>query len=64
MTIGPSPACLACLHFHESNGEGLTCDAFPAGIPDLILVEGNPHTKPVQGDHGIRFEPRKPKEKP
>ena len=29
------------------------CDAFPDKIPDVIWLEGDPHTKPVEGDHDI-----------
>ena len=56
--IGPEPVCMKCKHRHKENDKGFTCDAFPTGdgVPDVILVEGNPHTEPVDGDHGIRFE--------
>ena len=40
---------------HKSLGSA-TCDAFPAGIPEAIIWGKNGHTKPYQGDHGIRFE--------
>lgn len=36
----------------------MTCKAFPEGIPDTILLEGNPHDKPVEGDGGITFSAR------
>ena len=52
-----SPVCIRCKHYHD-DGEPVTCDAFPARIPDLIWLKGNKHTKPVAGDHGIRFERR------
>jgi len=56
--IGGSPVCLECKHFHADRDKpGLTCDAFPEGIPDSILIQGNDHKSPVAGDHGIRFEP-------
>ena len=56
--IGPAPVCMKCAHFRKNtDGWGLKCDAFPDGIPDSILVGGNDHTRPVKGDHGIRFEP-------
>lgn len=35
------------------------CKAFPKGIPEEIAFGDNPHTKPVEGDHGIQFEPVK-----
>jgi hypothetical protein len=42
---------------HKGNDDGLTCDAFPRGIPDTVILGGDPHTGPLPGDHGIRFEP-------
>jgi hypothetical protein len=52
--IGPVPACMKCVHFRKN----VECDAFPDRIPDAIWIKGNPHTSPVSGDHGIRFEPK------
>jgi hypothetical protein len=56
MTVDP-PACMTCRHYRPSNP--VTCDAFPTRIPEVIWLQGNPHTEPVLGDHGIRYE-RKP----
>jgi len=67
-----SKQCFACKHFlgmREVPGDedGLPpdtvacCEAFPNGIPDAI-ARGFDHTKPYKGDHGIRFEPRRPME--
>jgi len=47
--------CAYCIHKHE---DGATCEAFPDGIPDDILLMKEDHHKPVEGDHGIRFEAR------
>ena len=55
--IGAAPVCLGCKHFHREAKEGLTCDAFPEGIPDSILQGDSDHREPVEGDHGIQFEP-------
>ena len=52
MTIGPSQ-CSKCLHFTAER----TCPAFPEGIPLDIMTWRVDHTKPVDGDHGIRFDP-------
>lgn len=52
MTIGASPVCRQCIHYHGN----LTCKAFPEGIPDVVIMDGNDHTKPIEGDHGILFE--------
>lgn len=40
----------------SDNEEGLTCDAFPDGIPDNIIF-GFDHRKPYPEDQGIRYEP-------
>ena len=53
------PLCMQCKHYHADNMDGLTCDAFPKGIPDEILDSEFIHTKPYRGDKGIQFEPVK-----
>jgi len=58
MTVGRAPICLGCKHFHEDAKEGLTCDAFPDGIPDTIVFSTHDHHEPYPGDHGIQFEAR------
>ena len=46
----------------ENNAEGTaTCDAFPHGIPDRLLL-GADHRKPIEGDNGVRFEAVDPKD--
>jgi hypothetical protein len=35
-----------------------TCDAFPAGIPMAIGLEGADHRKPFTGDGGLQFRQR------
>jgi len=63
--IGSAPVCLNCKFFHrdplqDRSGEnGLTCDAYPDGIPDAILFGDSDHKTPYPGDHGITFEPIK-----
>ena len=54
---GVEPVCTKCKHLRESEW-GFFCDAFPDGdgIPNEILVDGDPHTEAFAGDHGIRFE--------
>lgn len=54
--IGPMPACVDCLYFRMES-QGITCDAFPEGIPDAILM-GSDHTAPYPGDGGVRFRAR------
>ena len=52
--------CALCKHFHSANVLQDTCDAFPTGIPEAVLLNEVSHRRPVNGDHGIRFEPREP----
>lgn len=47
------PMCDACIHRKSP----YTCEAFPDGIPDAIIIEGKDHRKPFKGDGGIRFKP-------
>jgi len=47
------PLCMSCLHIRKD----YTCDAFPEGIPDIIVL-GHRHETPVDGDRGIQFEQR------
>lgn len=45
--------CNLCLHRRE----GLTCTAFPNGIPEEIFEREHDHGFPFPGDNGIQFEP-------
>ena len=60
MTSITAPVCMTCKHYRSSD-YGLTCDAFPRGIPDVVLLDGNPHTEPIPGDHGITYTPSAPR---
>jgi hypothetical protein len=51
------PICFGCVHFHKD--KGFTCEAFPGGIPDKILLNEFDHAKPFDGDNGIQFKPIK-----
>ena len=46
--------CLICAY----RLNGLTCAAFPDGIPQIILTNDFDHTEPFDGDNGIRFKMR------
>jgi len=57
MTTLPAPICLSCKNLHKNQPEfGLTCKAFPKGIPQKIVDSEADHRKPFRGDNGIRFE--------
>ena len=47
-------SCSYCIH----EGDDMTCDAFPDGIPDEILDGGDDHLESFEGDNGIQFKPR------
>lgn len=55
MTV-PMPVCMRCVHYDRSRP--ITCKAFPERIPDLVWLQGDPHTARIEGDHGILFEPK------
>ena len=58
--IGSEPICMECKHFDYKNLEGLTCKAFPNGIPDDILMGENDHKKPLKKqDNDIVYEEKK-----
>jgi len=51
------PQCANCKHFHRYNKAADTCDAFPSGIPRLILSNRMDHRYQVKGDSDIRYSP-------
>lgn len=55
ITIGDGK-CNKCIHVNKN---GMTCDAFPEGIPGEILSGEFNHIEPYNGDNGIRFEKNK-----
>ena len=46
-----------CNHCRHINDGGITCRAFPDGIPAEILHGEVDHLKPYEGDGGIRYQP-------
>ncbi len=57
MTTGPAPHCMWCRHYdREHRRPGLTCAAYPDGIPDEILSSSSGHWTSRGDDHNIVFE--------
>lgn len=52
-----TPVCSYCQRFHAQDMTKNACDAFPNGIPDVIISGENNHVTPVDGDHGLLFLP-------
>lgn len=50
-----SPLCLVCDRVHNPEAPS-TCDAFPTGIPQEILVGDFIHTQPFKNE-GLLFKP-------
>lgn len=57
-----TPICFNCRRIRSDDEGRLVCQAFPDGIPKSILRGEADHTKPVEGDHGLRFIPGPPDE--
>lgn len=58
MTI--DPICFYCRRLFEGSGRtavGLSCEAFPDGIPRAILMMDHDHHRPYPGDGGLLFSP-------
>lgn len=51
--IGPAPMCETCA---RSRPDG-TCDAYPDGIPEEIIMNEWDHRFPKPGDHGLQYDP-------
>lgn len=54
MTTIIAPMCVYCKHIAA---EGLTCAAYPGGIPAAIVESRRDHRQAYRGDGGIRFDP-------
>lgn len=51
------PSCVTCKHFDVTRYDKDVCSAFPDGIPFEIRLGKVSHKTPVDGDHGIVYEP-------
>jgi hypothetical protein len=60
--VKATPVCVGCAHFDTQNQEAMRCAAFPNGIPDEFAEGRTVHRKPVEGDNGLRYEPRRTRE--
>lgn len=51
------PQCSYCLH-RRAEGGVTACPAFPGGVPADVLRNRADHRKAIDGDAGVRFDPR------
>lgn len=59
MTSKHPTLCVSCTHLRErATGKPFTCDAFPGGIPQAIVMFGGDHRTTRRGDHGVTYEQR------
>lgn len=52
-----TPICSYCKHFDLKTRDKEVCAAFPSGIPAEVLKGRNNHRTPIEGDHGVQFDP-------
>ena len=49
--------CNTCRHLDRTRPDLMRCDAFPSGIPGVILTDDFDHKNAYPGDGGVRWEP-------
>ncbi len=59
MPTGSAPICMECKNYRVKDTTKNSCNAFPKGIPDIVIFGGSDHKKSLPGDHGIQFEQKK-----
>lgn len=55
----PASQCAFCKHLVADRGNW-HCAAFLQGIPREVKNTEHDHRQPIEGDHGIRWEPYEP----
>ena len=60
--IGESPLCMQCKNYDWFDRDKFSCKAFPAGVPDRIVMGEVSHRNHVKGDGGIKYEYATPDE--
>ena len=55
--IGEAPLCMECKHYNFNEHSMMSCEAYPKGIPEEIIMNEHDHHKPFKNDNGITFEP-------
>ena len=55
MTTVAVPICYSCAHLYDLAAEGMSCAAYPQGIPVQIIESEVDHRAPYAGDGGIQF---------
>jgi hypothetical protein len=43
-----------CAHYRD-DADSFACDAYPQGVPEVIVLSSVDHRKPYVGDRGIQF---------
>lgn len=59
-TLIPVNAAQQCVNCKNKTPRGLTCKAFPQGIPKEIFRGLHDHRTPYPGDGGILYDPKDP----
>lgn len=52
--VNPNWTCASCRHLRSIKDQ--TCEAFPEGIPFVVLTGQHKHQIAIPGDQGIQYE--------